>query len=127
MRLPREWSRCRGVRVACSDSTPPSECRECTSIGEAGFPECGGSRRDLAESRFRSPGKDTGQRGRALVALSQVAGLQLVPLSVVVLSQECLVQRLVVQGLTQLWGQEAGETEWSVGTTSGEQAGEECP
>ena len=87
MWLPREWSRCRGVRAACNDWTPPSECRECTSTGEAGFPECGGSRRDLAGSRFRSLGKDTGQRGRALVALSQVAGLRLVPLSVVALSQ----------------------------------------
>ena len=87
MRLPREWSRCCGVRVACSDWTPPSECRECTSRGAAGFPECGGSRRGLAECLSRSPGKETGQRGRALVALSQVAGLQLVPLSVVALSQ----------------------------------------
>ena len=60
-------------------------------------------------------------------ALRSVVPLQLVPLSVAVLSQECLVQRLVAQGLTQLWGQEAGETVCSVGTTSGEQAGEECP
>ena len=41
-------------------------------------------------------------------------------------AQECWMPRLVAQGLTQLWGQEAGEMVWSVGTTSGERAGEEC-
>ena len=92
VRLPREWSRCCGVRVACSDWTPPSECRECTSRGVAGSPECGGSRHTLAECLCRSPGKETGQRGRALTPLSQVVGLQLVPQSVVALWQ---VARLV--------------------------------
>ena len=87
MRLVREKPRCCGVCEACSDWPPPFECRECTSRGAAGFPECGGPRRGLAEYLSRSPGKGTGQRGRALEALSQVVGLQLVPQSVVALSQ----------------------------------------
>ena len=60
-------------------------------------------------------------------ALRSVVPLQLVPLPVADLSQGCVVQRLVAQGLSRPWGQEAGETVCSVGTTSGEQAGEECP
>ena len=60
-------------------------------------------------------------------ALRSLVPLQLVPLSVAVLSQGCMVQWLVAQELSRPWGQEAGETVCSVDTTSGEQAGEGCP
>ena len=42
-------------------------------------------------------------------------------------AQECWMPRLPSQGLAQPWGQEAGETLSTVGTTSCAQVGGECP
>ena len=84
--LPRERPRFGAAR------TPPSECSECTSRGEAGFPENAGSRRNPAECRCRSPDRGRGQSGRALVPLSQVEGLSLVALLLVALTLVVLSQ-----------------------------------